>query len=165
MTPAYLSAAASSIPSPLNVGIENSRRFRALPLYSSLICYGKEGYSEIIQRNIAFARSVEAWLYESPYYDVLTPPSTSSKARGDYRILNIVLFAPSAKCGVAELQGEDGGVKMVEKINESGEMYVTGTKWKGRSAARLAVSNWQTGTDDGHLEVVKRTLLAIMGQK
>lgn len=35
---------AATVPSPLNVGIENSRRFRALPLFASLMELGKEGY-------------------------------------------------------------------------------------------------------------------------
>lgn len=60
--PAYLSAGANStalasdidgtsgqvqhelVPSPLYVNIENSRRFRALPLFASLLSLGKEGY-------------------------------------------------------------------------------------------------------------------------
>lgn len=41
--PAYLSSA-SDTPSPLYVNIENSRRFRALPLLASLASLGREGY-------------------------------------------------------------------------------------------------------------------------
>ena len=33
------------VPSPLYLGIENSRRFRALPLFASLLSLGKEGYA------------------------------------------------------------------------------------------------------------------------
>jgi hypothetical protein len=35
------------IPSPLFVNIENSRRFRALPVYASLLSLGKEGYQSL----------------------------------------------------------------------------------------------------------------------
>lgn len=35
----------ASLPSPLNCGIENSRRFRALPLYAGLMEQGKTGYA------------------------------------------------------------------------------------------------------------------------
>jgi hypothetical protein len=35
----------AAIPSPLNCGIENSRRFRALPLYAGLLEQGKTGYT------------------------------------------------------------------------------------------------------------------------
>ena len=33
-----------SVPSPLYTGIENSRRFRALPLIASLMSLGRQGY-------------------------------------------------------------------------------------------------------------------------
>ncbi|KAG8749006.1 hypothetical protein FRC12_013671 [Ceratobasidium sp. 428] len=48
-------AAASAIPTPLNIGIENSRRFRALPMFCALIAMGREGYAELVGRNVAFA--------------------------------------------------------------------------------------------------------------
>lgn len=35
----------AGLPSPLNCGIENSRRFRALPLYAGLLEQGKAGYA------------------------------------------------------------------------------------------------------------------------
>lgn len=55
LRPAYLSSGPDKglekypsehedIPSPLYVGIENSRRFRALPLFASLMTYGWKGY-------------------------------------------------------------------------------------------------------------------------
>ena len=163
--PAYLSAAAASIPSPLNTRIENSSRFRALPLYASLVCYGRSGYEDIVRQNIAFARDIEAWLVGSPHYDVLTPPSTSSGQAGRFRLLNIVLFAPARTCGVKRFEdAETGGQEMVKSINATGQIYVTGTKWQGRSGARLAVSNHLTGQCDGgaHFKAVVRRLEAIM---
>lgn len=57
--PAYLQTGSSStavgagepqgfvhdhVPSPLFLNIENSRRFRALPLFASLVSLGKDGY-------------------------------------------------------------------------------------------------------------------------
>jgi glutamate/tyrosine decarboxylase-like PLP-dependent enzyme len=163
--PAYLSTSGASIPSPLNTCIENSSRFRALPLYASLVRYGRSGYQDIVRRNIAFAREIEAWLVASPHYEVLTPPSTSSSQGGQFRLLNIVLFAPARTCGVKQFEdAETGGQEMVKSINETGEIYVTGTKWKGRSGARLAVSNHLTGQSDGgaHFKAVVRRLDAIM---
>lgn len=161
--PAYLStSSSSSIPSPLNVRLENSSRFRGLPLYASLVSYGSEGYTSIIQRNITFARKIESWLRSNDNYEVLTP----SPAITSFKILNIVLFAPNLKtCKKEELKDkEKGGNKMVEMINKSGEMYVTATRWKGRSAARLAVSNHLTEIDnDGRdFEIVTGRLKAIM---
>lgn len=35
----------ADVPNPLYCNIENSRRFRALPLFASLLSLGKEGYA------------------------------------------------------------------------------------------------------------------------
>ena len=84
--------------------------------------------------------------------------------------LNIVLFAPSpdSKLGKdATKTNKDAGALLAAAINGTREMYVTGTKWMGRAAVRLAVSNWRTnlasgggegGQGDTDLEVVKQVL-------
>ena len=167
--PAYLSSGTSSaLPSPLNTRIENSSRFRGLPLYASLLAYGKEGYRELVCRNIAFARRVESWLRDPTggkrWYDVLTPPAGGQDG---YKVLNIVLFAPSAECGKPEFQGKEGSHNWVKAINSTGEIYVTGTEWDGRGAARLAVSNHltaQKGFEDSDFERVVRVLSRVMEQ-
>ena len=166
LVPAYLATAPTIgeyIPSPMNVGIENSQRFRSLPLYASLLCFGQQGYRKIICDNITFARKVEAWLVDhNKWYDVLTPPSTSSSEQGNYRISNIVLFAPSRMCGVTAFQGKDAGAQLIKAINATGKMYVTGTSWKGRSAVRLAVSNYLT--DDRDFDIVTEVLSSVMSE-
>ena len=165
--PAYLattsSSSSSNILSPLNVRLENSSRFRGLPLYASLISHGVAGYRDIIRRNVAFARKLQEWIRLNEDYDVLTPdPATTS-----FRVLNIVLFAPSARCPIEAFRNyETGGQRMTEEINKTGEMYVTGTKWKGRSAARLAVSNHLTDLQGQRdFEIVTGRLKAVMGRK
>ncbi|KAK6607667.1 pyridoxal-dependent decarboxylase [Botrytis cinerea] len=59
---AYLSSGPSSIPSPLNIGLENSRRFRALPVYAVLLAYGREGLSEMFARQVRLARGISKFL-------------------------------------------------------------------------------------------------------
>lgn len=71
---AYLNAgntAKGHIPSPLNIGIENSRRFRALPVYASLLSYGQTGYQTMLQKQIRLARKIAWWLFVHPEYTVL----------------------------------------------------------------------------------------------
>lgn len=76
-------------------------------------------------------------------FEVLTPPYQLESSEADFKMLNIVLFAPS-KSAPVRFQGENGSVELKRKINESQEVYVTGTKWRGRGAIRIAVSNWGT---------------------
>src|ERR1700722_2318197 len=51
---------------PLNIGIENSRRFRALPLYASLRTYGADWYQGMLERQIRTARLIAKWIAFSP---------------------------------------------------------------------------------------------------
>ncbi|GAA5833424.1 hypothetical protein JCM11251_003491 [Rhodosporidiobolus azoricus] len=192
--PAYLASAASpgeeeearkypkleaskKLPSPLFMNIENSRRFRALPVLASLLSLGHSGYTSLIARNISFARRVESFLRSHPAYDVLTPPpapslSTSASSFATdpfaFRISNLVLFAPSPRAP-SRFLGASGGSVLLEALNESNEMFVTGTVWRGRAAVRLAVSNWGTeveGLREGReWEVVRGVLERVMSER
>ncbi|OXG77541.1 hypothetical protein C350_04244 [Cryptococcus neoformans MW-RSA36] len=55
-----------SISSRLWVNIENSRRFKALPLTVGLLSLGKDGYRDFITRNILFARRAAECIFQSP---------------------------------------------------------------------------------------------------
>jgi len=37
---------------------------------------------------------------------------------------------------------------VLRKVQESGEAWMSGTRWEGRSAIRISVSNWRTNEDD-----------------
>jgi glutamate/tyrosine decarboxylase-like PLP-dependent enzyme len=152
-----------SIPSPLFSNIENSRRFRALPVYASLISLGRDGLAEMIVRNISFARTVETWMRFSPFYDILTPPPTPAPTPSSYKVLNIVLFAPSS-LAPTRFQGPGGAALLCQSINASKECYVTGTTWRGRGGIRLAVSNWDTRVERDW-EIVRRVLERAMEEE
>ncbi len=58
------------------------------------------------------------------------------------------------------------GVRLVAAINETRTIYVTGTKWDGKGAVRLAVSNWRTarnGDQNKDFEAVVKVLSSIAG--
>ena len=143
-TAAYLTSMSGGfdgIQSPLNIGIENSRRFRALPVHATLMAYGQKGYVEMLKQQIGLARRVTRWLLRDERYEVL--PRSESEEEAVSKTFMIVLFR--AKNG--GLNGE-----LVKKINTTGKIYVTGTSWNGKPAARIAVSNWQADVErDGQL--------------
>jgi glutamate/tyrosine decarboxylase-like PLP-dependent enzyme len=136
---AYLTASMTdgpSIPSPLNIGIENSRRFRALPVYTSLLAYGRDGYQAMLQRQIRLARKIVGWVFDHPAYEVL--PEASNKEDLLERTYMSVLF--SAKDDALN-QG------LTSTINATSRIYVSGTSWQGRSACRIAISNWRVDVE------------------
>jgi glutamate/tyrosine decarboxylase-like PLP-dependent enzyme len=156
---AYLASAAdnsSSIVSPLNIGIENSRRFRALPLYASLRTYGKNGYRDMLERQIAMARRVAAWVLAHEAYELLPSKRLGTQASKNSLddIFMVVLF-----------RARDGHLnnRLVDLINNSGEIYLSGTSWDGAKAARIAVANWQIDKEK-HGVVVERVLHRVAEQ-
>ncbi|KAL2815784.1 pyridoxal phosphate-dependent transferase [Aspergillus cavernicola] len=149
---AYLTGGSSQaqlVPSPLNIGIENSRRFRALPVYASLLAYGSTGYQIMLQKQIRLARSIAEWLFEHPEYNVL--PKAENKQGLLERTYIVVLF--SAK-------DEDLNRHLAAKINETSKMFVSGTSWQGRSACRIAISNWRVQEDED-FAIVREVLASV----
>ncbi|MCJ1262241.1 hypothetical protein MMC22_002111 [Lobaria immixta] len=137
---AYLntgSVAPDAIRSPLNVGLENSRRFRGLPVYATLIAYGRTGYTDMLHRQIRLARRIAVYLFTHPAFELL-PESISQLSDIHRDIFIIVLF---------RARENDLNDSLVRRINQSSQIYISGTTWKGRSASRIAVSNWQANPD------------------
>lgn len=117
---AYLNttnAGTDKIQSPLNIGIENSRRFRGLPVYASLIAYGRDGYRDMLKRQIRFARAVATYLYDHDAFELLPETVFNSKDRINQDTFIIILFR-------AKNKGLNGD--LVKRINASSKMYVSG---------------------------------------
>ena len=151
---AYLSASATAdgIMSPLNIGLENSRRFRALPVYASLIAYGKAGYRDMLERQIDLARRIAIYIDKSEVYELLAKsPKSTLLDDGVGDIYIIVLF---------RARDDRLNEQLVAKIKESRKIYVSGTSWKGVPACRFAVSNWMVNVDRDS-EIIKKVLMDV----
>jgi glutamate/tyrosine decarboxylase-like PLP-dependent enzyme len=119
---------------------ENSRRFRALPSWMTLMAYGKEGYAEIIERNCACAKQLGDWIETSSKYTLLAPVK-----------MNVVCFTlKSADLTLEKIQA------FLAKIRDDGRVFFTQTIYKGTPAIRAAISNWQTDSND--IEIAKEVL-------
>jgi glutamate/tyrosine decarboxylase-like PLP-dependent enzyme len=144
---AYLTSGNSDIMSPLNIGLENSRRFRALPVYATLVAYGKDGYREMVERQVNLSRGIAKHILESEHYELL-PQIDASQEEVLGNIYIIVLF---------RAKNEDLNKQLVDKIKETGKIYVSGTSWDGKPACRFAVSNWMTNVERD-LPIIKQVL-------
>jgi glutamate/tyrosine decarboxylase-like PLP-dependent enzyme len=148
---AYLTSSATSgdISSPLNIGIENSRRCRALPVYAALQAYGRGGYVDMLKRQIRLARKVVEDLWDSEVYQLL--PEASSKTDLLGKTFMVVLFRANEESLNADL---------VRRINATKRMYVSGTTWDGKPAARIAIANWNVDVERDH-EIIQSVLWKI----
>lgn len=139
----------NTIASPLNIGIENSRRFRALAVYASLAAHGRAGYVEILERQIKLARAITAHVQDHPAYELLPLAEESSSLEDRLaQIYVIVIFRARDEA----LNGE-----LVKRMNSTRKLYVSGTQFGGKPAARFAVANWQVDVDRD-LAIVKEVL-------
>ncbi|PHH83190.1 hypothetical protein CDD83_3037 [Cordyceps sp. RAO-2017] len=131
---AYLSSGhATDIPSPLNVGLENSRRFRALPVYVALLSEGRSGFESLVSNMVRLARRLAAFLRDSPDYELLPDEGMDVED-----VFIIVLFRAKSQALNDVL---------VERINDTRQMYVSGTVWDGGKAVRIAVSSWRVDVE------------------
>ena len=112
-----MNAEAGSVPSPLNIGIENSRRFRALPVYANLLTLGRQGFVCMLKRQIKLARKIAEYINSSDDYELL-PPYPHSEIGSYLTIYIIVLF---------RLKNPEANKTLVQRINSSGKIYVSGT--------------------------------------
>lgn len=111
---------------------ENSRRWRALPSWFSLVAYGRAGYREIVERNCALAHELGERISNDNDFRLLSPVR-----------MNVVCFTLRHAALTFEMIRS-----FLAAIRDDGQVFFTPTLYKGTPAIRAAVSNWQTETDD-----------------
>jgi aromatic-L-amino-acid decarboxylase len=121
------------------LSIPLGRRFRALKLWAVLRCYGRSGLEQRLREHIRLAALFESWVRDEPGWEVVAP-----------RHFSLVCF---------RLDGSDeDNEALLERVNASGEVFISHTKLAGRYVLRLAVGSFRTTEDDVRLawDVLRR---------
>jgi aromatic-L-amino-acid/L-tryptophan decarboxylase len=137
--PDDLRAAFSLVPEYLSVSEEVAslseyspalgRQFRALKLWAVLRSYGREGLQERIREAVRLAALFESWVTEEREWEVMTP-----------RPFSLVCFRHDGS--------DEENEALLERVNATGEIFISHTRLNGRYALRLAVGNARTTEDD-----------------
>jgi aromatic-L-amino-acid/L-tryptophan decarboxylase len=105
------------------------RRFRSLKLWAVLRCYGRAGLQARIREAVRLAELFEGWVREEPGWEVCAP-----------RLFSLVCF---------RREGSDGDNEAIlERVNRSGELFLSHTRLDGRYVLRLAIGNERTTESD-----------------
>ena len=105
------------------------RRFRALKLWAVLRCYGREGLQAMIREHLRLAAAFERWVDQEPGWEVCAP-----------RLFSLVCFRLEG--------GDEENERLLERVNASGEVFLSHTRLDGRFVLRLAIGNARTTEDD-----------------
>ena len=126
------------------VAIPLGRRFRALKLWAVLRCYGRTGLEERLREHVRLAELFESWVREEPGWEVTAP-----------RHFSLVCFRRDGSDGLNE--------RLLERVNDTGEAFLSHTRFADRYQLRLAVGNSRTTEDDVRVawDVLRREATAL----
>ncbi len=121
---------------------EFSRRARGFAVYAALRTLGRQGLADLVERTCACARRFADGIVALPGVELLNEV-----------VLNQVLF---------RFDSDERTDAALRRVQDSGDIWLSGTIWDGRRAIRVSVSNWQTGDEeiDLALESFRRTVQA-----
>ena len=107
------------------------RRFRALKLWFVIRHYGVEGLQHHIRRHVELAQQLAEWVRNDDRFEMAAPAP-----------LNLVCFRHKG--------GDEINQSLMDRLNRSGDLYLTHTRLNHRLTLRLCVG--QTNTTARHVE-------------
>ena len=112
-------------------GIPLGRRFRALKLWFVIRHYGIAGLQHHVREHVRLAQKFVEWVRNDSRFEVAAPA-----------VLNLVCFRLRA--------GDATNQALMERLNASGDLFLTHTKLDGKFTLRFCVG--QTQTQERHVE-------------
>ena len=128
LVPEYLRTS-DEVESLSEYGPALGRRFRSLKLWAVLRCYGREGLQARIREAVRLAELFEGWVRADPAWELCAP-----------RHFSLVCFRRNGS--------DEENEQIVERVNRSGELFLSHTRLDGRYVLRLAVGNERTTEAD-----------------
>ena len=131
LVPEYLRVS-EEVVSLNEVSVPLGRRFRALKLWFVLRSLGRQGLQAMIREHVRLAAEFERWVDEEPGWEVCAP-----------RHFSLVCFRRRAS--------DEENATLLERVNASGEVFLSHTRLDGRYVLRLAIGSARTTEDDVRL--------------
>jgi aromatic-L-amino-acid decarboxylase len=110
--------------------VQLGRRFRALKLWFVIRHYGVAGLQYHVRRHVELAQQFASWVRADPRFELAVEPP-----------LNLVCFR--------HRDGEAVNQALMDRLNRSGDLYLTHTRLRGELTLRFSVG--QTHTEARHV--------------
>jgi aromatic-L-amino-acid decarboxylase len=134
LVPEYLTTPESGqVKNLMDYGVALGRRFRSLKLWFALRWFGASGYRGRLAFHLELASRFASWVDASPDWERLTATPFS-----------VVLFRHLVSGPADEATLEAHNAAILERVNRTGEVFLSHTKVGGRYAIRLAIGNLRT---------------------
>lgn len=117
----------------MDYGLQLGRRFRSLKLWFLIRYFGVEGLQNIIREHLRLAKLVEGWVKDSELFELTAPVNLST-----------ICMRAVPKSIQSEDELNNFNERLLEKINESGEFFLTHTKLNGKFTIRIVISGIRT---------------------
>jgi aromatic-L-amino-acid decarboxylase len=127
--PEYLRTSDEDVTNLMDYGPALGRRFRALKLWAVIRCHGRDGLQALIREHVRLARLFASWIEAAPGWALVAPVPFS-----------VVCFRREGS--------DEENAALLERVNATGEAYLSHTVLDGRYVLRLAVGNLRTTEDD-----------------
>jgi aromatic-L-amino-acid decarboxylase len=131
LVPEYLKTTDTAEINYMDYGLQLGRRFRALKLWMVLEHYGLEHLRDVIRGHVMFAERLATELRQREGVEVLS------------QSLSVVVF---------RLRSDEETMAALERMNESGQLFVSHSKLRGQYVIRVAIGNG--ATEWRHVEAI-----------
>ncbi len=116
----------------MDYGVQLGRRFRALKLWMVIRAFGADGLAARLEQHCAYATTFAGWVRAERDWEVSAPV-----------LFSLVCFR-YAPAGASERECERLNAAILQRVNASGDAYLSHTKVGGRYLLRLAIGNIRT---------------------
>jgi glutamate/tyrosine decarboxylase-like PLP-dependent enzyme len=136
-------AAGAQLPDNSRISTQWTRRMNSLKLWLTLRVHGRQGYEELIDRQLKLARSFVDWIETSEDFELAVPQT-----------LPIVTFRLKIELSPQQLAAAHDSI--VEEVTRDGRRWISETLVRGQSVLRMMVISYLT--EERHLQGLQTAL-------
>jgi aromatic-L-amino-acid/L-tryptophan decarboxylase len=136
VVPEYLTSTdQASARSLMDYGVSLGRRFRALKLWFVMRAFGRAGLADRIGRHLRLAGALASEVEREDAWEIAAPVHLATVA---------IRFAP----GWDAEDEDEANRRIIERVNRSGDAFLTHTVLAGKTVIRVSIGNLETTEQD-----------------